>query len=119
MSEAFLHRPVMVGEVVELMRTVPPGVVVDATVGAAGHAKALLEARPDLRLVGLDRDGEAVVAATEALAGFAGRAVVRRARFDEITTTFSACGPLSPSRGSNSTFAPSGSDLKPVPAMPL
>jgi 16S rRNA (cytosine1402-N4)-methyltransferase len=92
MSEAFLHRPVMVDEVVELMRTVPPGVVVDATVGAAGHARALLEARSDLRLVGLDRDGEAVAAATEALADFGGRVVIRRARFDEITTTLQELG---------------------------
>ena len=99
MSEAFLHRPVMVGEVVELMRSVPPGVVVDATVGAAGHAKALLEARPDLRLVGLDRDGDAVAAATEALAGFAGRAVVRRARFDEITTRLQELGHETGTRG--------------------
>ena len=99
MSEAFLHRPVMVGEVVELMRSVPPGVVVDATVGAAGHAKALLEARPDLRLVGLDRDGDAVAAATEALAGFAGRAVVRRSRFDEITTRLQELGHETGTRG--------------------
>ena len=92
MSEGFLHRPVMVDEVVELMRTVPPGVVVDATVGAGGHARALLEARPDLRLVGLDRDGDAVAAATAALEGFAGRVVLRRARFDEITTTLQELG---------------------------
>jgi 16S rRNA (cytosine1402-N4)-methyltransferase len=87
MSEAFLHRPVMVDEVVELMRAVPPGVVVDATVGAGGHARALLEARPDISLVGLDRDGDAIAAATHALAGFGGRVLLRRARFDEITTT--------------------------------
>jgi 16S rRNA (cytosine1402-N4)-methyltransferase len=99
MSEAFLHRPVMVDEVVELMRTVPPGVVVDATVGAAGHARALLEARSDLRLVGLDRDGDAVAAATEALADFAGRVVLRRARFDEITTTLQELGHETGTRG--------------------
>ena len=99
MSEAFLHRPVMVDEVVELMRTVPPGVVVDATVGAGGHARALLEARSDLRLVGLDRDGDAVDAATEALAGFAGRVVLRRARFDEITTTLQELGHETGTRG--------------------
>ena len=99
MSEAFRHRPVMVDEVVELMRTVPPGVVVDATVGAAGHAKALLEARSDLRLVGLDRDGDAVAAATEALAGFADRVVLRRAGFDEMTTTLQELGHETGTRG--------------------
>ena len=99
MSEAFLHRPVMVDEVVEVMRTVPSGVVVDATVGAGGHARALLEARSDLRLVGLDRDGDAVDAATGALAGFAGRVVLRRARFDQITTTLQELGHETGTRG--------------------
>jgi 16S rRNA (cytosine1402-N4)-methyltransferase len=92
MSEAFLHRPVMVDEVVDLLSAVPPGVVVDATVGAGGHALALLEARPDLHLVGLDRDGEAMTAAAEALAGFGGRVVLRRARFDDMTTTVQELG---------------------------
>jgi 16S rRNA (cytosine1402-N4)-methyltransferase len=92
MSGPFLHRPVMLDEVVELMRTVPPGVVVDATVGAGGHARALLEARPDLRLVGLDRDGDAIAAAEEALAGSVDRVVLRRAVFDEITTTLQELG---------------------------
>ena len=99
MSEAFLHRPVMVDEIVDIMRAVPPGVVVDATVGAGGHARALLEARSDLRLVGLDRDGDAVDAATGALADFAGRVVLRRARFDEITTTLQELGHETGTRG--------------------
>jgi 16S rRNA (cytosine1402-N4)-methyltransferase len=99
MSEAFLHQPVMVDEVVDLMRAVPPGVVIDATVGAGGHARALLEARPDLHLVGLDRDGDAIAAATEALADFAGRVVLRRARFDEITTTLQQLGQEMGERG--------------------
>src|SRR5438309_72256 len=67
-------------------------VLVEGTVGAGGHARALLEARSDLRLVGLDRDGDAVDAATGALAGFADRVVVRRVRFDEITTTLQELG---------------------------
>jgi 16S rRNA (cytosine1402-N4)-methyltransferase len=92
MSGTFRHRPVMVDEVVDLLRTVPPGVVVDATVGAGGHAQAVLEARPDLRLIGLDRDGDAIAAAGRALGGFGGRVVLRRARFDEITTTLHELG---------------------------
>ena len=56
MSEDFAHRPVLVERVVELFAPVPPGVVVDATVGGGGHAAALLEAHPHLRILGLDRD---------------------------------------------------------------
>src|SRR5439155_20568228 len=82
----FRHQPVMVDEVVELFGPVPRGLVVDATVGGAGHAQALLEAHPHIQLVGLDRDEAAVAAATTALSRFGDRATVRRARFDDITT---------------------------------
>ena len=40
----FTHVPVMLREVVELLGAVPPGLVVDATLGGAGHAAALLDA---------------------------------------------------------------------------
>jgi 16S rRNA (cytosine1402-N4)-methyltransferase len=83
-SPEFLHRPVMGREVVELLVPVPGGVVVDATVGGGGHARLLLEARPDLRILGIDRDREAVAAATEALAGYRERVRVLYGRFEEL-----------------------------------
>jgi 16S rRNA (cytosine1402-N4)-methyltransferase len=88
----FHHTPVMVGEIVELFGPVPPGVVVDATVGGAGHASALLEAHPHLQVVGLDRDEAAVEAATHALQRFGERATVRRARFDQLTAMLRETG---------------------------
>jgi 16S rRNA (cytosine1402-N4)-methyltransferase len=86
MSEAAEHEPVMVEEVVDLFRPVPPGLVVDATVGLGGHARALLDALDHVRLLGLDRDTEALAAAAGALAGYGERAVLRAARFDELTS---------------------------------
>jgi 16S rRNA (cytosine1402-N4)-methyltransferase len=83
-SEGFEHRPVMLDEVVELMRPVPPGLIVDATVGGGGHARALLGALPRHRLLGLDRDEEALAAAHVTLSGFEDRVVLRRARFDRL-----------------------------------
>ncbi len=56
MAHSFEHIPVLRDEVVSLFASVPPGVVVDATVGGGGHAAALLEAYDTLRVVGLDRD---------------------------------------------------------------
>jgi 16S rRNA (cytosine1402-N4)-methyltransferase len=73
----------MVAEVVEVMRPVPPGVIVDATLGAGGHAAALLDALPAHTLVGLDRDDEALATAAGTLARFGDRAVLRRANFDD------------------------------------
>ena len=83
-GDGFAHVPVMCQEVVALLAPVPAGVVLDATVGGAGHATAILDSRGDLRLVGLDRDGEAVAAAGRALAPYGDRAEVHRARFDHL-----------------------------------
>ncbi len=84
MSEAFVHRPVLGREVVELLNPVPAGTVVDATVGGGGHAGLLLEARPDLRVLGIDRDDAAIAASTASLARFGDRVRLVRAGFAAI-----------------------------------
>jgi 16S rRNA (cytosine1402-N4)-methyltransferase len=84
MSQPFAHEPVMATEVVDLLAPVPPGLVVDATLGGGGHAAALLEAHPGIRVLGIDRDPEALEAAAAALARFGDRAIVRRSRFDDL-----------------------------------
>src|SRR6266511_6374987 len=80
----FLHQPVMGREVVELLAPVPPGLIVDATVGGGGHARLVLEARDDVRVLGIDRDPDAVTAARDALAEFGPRARVERGGFEAL-----------------------------------
>jgi len=92
MSEAAEHEPVMVGEVVDLLRPVPPGLVVDATVGLGGHSRAVLSARPDVRLLGLDQDADALAAAAGALSAFGARATLRAARFDRLRAVLDDIG---------------------------
>lgn len=89
-ASTFEHRPVMVREITELFAPVPGGFVVDCTLGGAGHAEALLDAHPGLRLLGLDRDRRAVEAATARLARFGPRALVHRARFDALVDAVAA-----------------------------
>ncbi len=84
MAERFEHRPVMPAEVVALLHEVPRGLVVDATVGGGGHATAILRDRPDLDLLGIDRDPAAVAAAGAALAPFGARARVVHGGFEEV-----------------------------------
>jgi 16S rRNA (cytosine1402-N4)-methyltransferase len=80
----FSHLPVMAREVVELFLPVPAGLIVDGTVGGAGHAAVLLDALPDVRLLGVDRDADAVSAAGSRLARFGGRAQVVHGGFEQL-----------------------------------
>ena len=75
------HRPVMVEEVVQLLAGAE--VVVDMTLGAGGHAEALLDAGV-AEIVGVDRDPEALAIATERLRRFGDRVRVVQARFSEV-----------------------------------
>ncbi len=80
----FEHEPVMLREILEIFSTVPPGIFVDATLGGAGHAKAVLDQRSDLKLVGIDRDPVARAAALEHLSPHHERVTIVAARFDQI-----------------------------------
>ena len=84
MSEAFEHLPVMAREVVEFFASVPAGLVVDCTIGGGGHAALILDARPDLTVLGIDRDIEAVAAARRHLARFGSRVAVEQGGFEEV-----------------------------------
>jgi 16S rRNA (cytosine1402-N4)-methyltransferase len=88
----FEHRPVMVDEVVDLLGPVPAGSVVDATVGGGGHSRAILRAHPHLRVVGLDRDADALAAARAALAEFGDRVALHHTRFDGLGAALDADG---------------------------
>jgi 16S rRNA (cytosine1402-N4)-methyltransferase len=83
-DRAFQHRPVMVSEIVDVFATVPPGVVLDATLGGGGHSEALLESRADLQVLGIDRDPSALAAAGRRLARFGDRVTTVHARFDDL-----------------------------------
>ena len=66
------HVPVMTAEVLQFLRPERGGLFVDCTVGLGGHARAVLEAGAT-RLIGLDRDLDALGRAREALAAFGDR----------------------------------------------
>ncbi|MFW3170685.1 16S rRNA (cytosine(1402)-N(4))-methyltransferase RsmH [Geodermatophilus sp. CPCC 206100] len=96
-SRPAVHVPVLLERVTELLgpACAPAGaVLVDATLGLAGHALALLHAHPDLRLVGLDRDPEARAEAARriAAAGCADRATLVPAVFDELPDVLDRLG---------------------------
>ncbi len=67
-------------------------VVVDATLGLGGHSEALLESNPNLVLIGIDRDLDAIVKAKNRLAKFENRTKLNHAIFDEITDVVNSFG---------------------------
>lgn len=80
----YRHAPVMVKEVIELLRPETHKRYLDGTLGGGGHAAELLRrSSPDGRVLGLDWDEEALAAAGERLRAFGDRLVVRRANFAE------------------------------------
>jgi 16S rRNA (cytosine1402-N4)-methyltransferase len=79
-----IHQPVMVDEVNTLLRPERGGLFVDCTVGLGGHAEALLLRGPRARLLGLDRDPQALALAAERLAPFGDRVRLVRALFSEV-----------------------------------
>ncbi|MCU1429051.1 MAG: rRNA ((1402)-N(4))-methyltransferase [Actinomycetia bacterium] len=84
MEAEFSHLPVMLREVIELLAPIPAGLVIDATVGGAGHATAVLDARPDVSLLGIDRDAAAVAVARTRLARFGDRAQIAQGGFEDM-----------------------------------
>jgi 16S rRNA (cytosine1402-N4)-methyltransferase len=86
------HVPVMWSGVVEWLRPRPGACLVDVTVGAGGHAGALLAAAPDTRLLAIDQDPTALALAQEALAEFGDRVMFRRAQFSTLGTVLAEVG---------------------------
>jgi 16S rRNA (cytosine1402-N4)-methyltransferase len=89
------HQPVLVERVVALLAPAldpPRAVLVDATLGRAGHARALLDAHPELILIGLDTDTAAIEESGRLLARYGDRVRLIRAVYDQITAVLARLG---------------------------
>lgn len=86
-----VHEPVLRDRVTALLATPDPGLVIDATVGAGGHARALLEAsHPETTLLGIDRDADALAVADARLADWGERVALVHGAFDEVLSDLEA-----------------------------
>lgn len=93
MDETTEHIPVLRTEIIDGLQVQPGKQYIDGTLGAGGHARAILErSAPDGRLLGLDADPEAVEFARAALHAFAGRVVVVTGNFRRMRDIATAHG---------------------------
>lgn len=95
MGAADGHRPVMTDSVLALLAPaleLPGSVLVDATLGRAGHASALLARHPGLAVIGVDADDAAITASGRLLAPYQDRVTLVHAAFGEIAEILARLG---------------------------
>jgi 16S rRNA (cytosine1402-N4)-methyltransferase len=99
-SDDFGHVPVLLRRCVDLLTPAltrhhsdgSGAVLVDATIGAGGHAERFLTELPGLRLIGLDRDPSALDIARARLSRFADRITLVHTRYDGLAGALTECG---------------------------
>jgi 16S rRNA (cytosine1402-N4)-methyltransferase len=92
---AATHIPVLADRIIDLLAPAlsePGSVYVDGTLGLGGHARLILQACPNARLIGIDRDPNALAIAGERLAGFGDRVELYSAIYHELPQVLDEAG---------------------------
>lgn len=89
------HRPVLLREAIDFLAADRGGLFIDCTLGLGGHSEAILEAAETARVIGIDRDREAIAFAVERLARFGSRFRAVHANFRELTAVLENVGSAS------------------------
>lgn len=88
----FEHQSVMPTQVLDLLVTNRQGVYVDATLGAGGHTELMLKTFPDIRVIGVDQDAQALSHAQRQLASFGSRCTVVKGNFRYMRALLTSMG---------------------------
>ncbi len=91
MSEIY-HPPVLLDESISMLKAREGGIFVDATLGGGGHTEAILKANPKNRVIGIDRDEEAIERAIKRLEPYGDRVSIYHANFSQIGEVLEAEG---------------------------
>ncbi len=79
-------------EVLQALEPARGGVYIDCTIGLGGHSELILESSSDVRLIGIDRDEEALKRARVRLAKYGGRVTLVKADYRELATVLAGAG---------------------------
>ena len=82
----FVHKPVLFEQCMEILDIKKDGIYVDGTMGGGGHSEGICQRLDGGRLIGIDRDREAIAAATKLLESFAHKLSVANCNYSEIKT---------------------------------
>src|SRR5437879_3999663 len=85
MGSPTFHRPVLLRETIELLAPERGGLFVDCTLGLGGHSEAILQTADKVRVIGIDRDDEALELAKKRLTRYGSRFRAFTADFRDIT----------------------------------
>ena len=81
----FVHKSIMLEEVIESLAIKPNGICVDGTLGGAGHSSEIVKRLgEDGRLIGIDQDGEAIEAATKRLKPYKDKVTIVRSNYAQM-----------------------------------
>jgi 16S rRNA (cytosine1402-N4)-methyltransferase len=78
------HIPVLYREVVDAFGSIETGIIIDCTMGYAGHSSMILEANPNIKLIGIDQDQTAIDFSTARLQPYQERVEIRKGRFASV-----------------------------------
>jgi len=93
MNQTNLHKPVLLEESIDYLNVASGNkTVIDATVGLGGHTEAMLERNPELKVIGIDRDSEALRRASQRLEPFAGRFLPFAGTYDQLLEAMNELG---------------------------
>ncbi len=78
------HIPVLYREVLGAYERCDEGIIIDCTMGYGGHSSLLLDAYPNITLIGIDQDQTAIDFSTERLAKYGDRVIIKKGRFSDV-----------------------------------
>ncbi len=87
----FKHTSVLLNESIDLLNVVDGGIYVDGTLGGGGHSEAILK-RANCKLIGIDRDDDALKAAGERLKPYGDRVTLVKSNFADVTNVLDSLG---------------------------
>ncbi len=78
------HIPVLYREVIDLFNDIEDGIIIDCTMGYAGHSSMILDSNPNIKLIAIDQDQTAIDFSQERLAPYGDRVIIRKGRFSAV-----------------------------------